>query len=110
MLPEGVAVSWLHGRMHPQARDVDLEVELELVYELEVDRLDSEPVHARPYDPDLLVHLDIELVDDELDHPWFAEDGAALAGGVGDDVYEIDPIHPLRRLGAWVRGGLRARA
>ena len=53
--------------MHPHARDVDLDVEL-------------------------------ELIDDEL---------GALPDG---DVHAIDPVHPLRRLGAWVRNAPRPRA
>ncbi len=63
--------------------DEDLEVELEIVTD------DVE----RP---------NVEVVDD-LDDPWFASEG----GPVGD-VYEIDPVHPLRRLSAWVRGRLAA--
>lgn len=40
---------------------------------------------------------------DDLDDPWFATE----SGPVGD-VYEIDPVHPLRRLSAWVRDRLAA--
>ena len=92
--------------MHPHARDVELEVELELIYELESDPLLLEPLVLRPYDPDLLVEL--ELLDDELADPWFARDDAVPVPD--GDVYAIDPVHPLRRLGAWVRSAPRARA
>lgn len=92
--------------MHPHARDVDLEVELELIYELDPDPLPAEPVLFRPHDPDLLVEL--ELIDDELADPWFLRDGAVPVPEA--DVYAIDPIHPLRRLGAWLRNAPRARA
>lgn len=64
-------------------RDPDLEVELELVTD---DR-------DRP---------NVDVVDD-LDDPWFASEDCAAG-----DVYEIDPVHPLRRLSAWVRGRLAA--
>lgn len=66
-----------------RVRDPELEVEIELHTE------------------DLEVELDIL---DDLDDPWFAvgESGPAV------EVYEIDPVHPLRRLSAWVRGRLAA--
>ena len=54
----------------------DQEPELELIYELVVDD-----------------EHDIELLDDA----WFNEE-------VVDEAYEIDPVHPLRRLGSWIRG------
>ncbi|MBV8761696.1 MAG: hypothetical protein JO257_30660 [Deltaproteobacteria bacterium] len=42
-----------------------------------------------------------EVIDD-LDDPWFAAE-------VEDDgVYEVDPVHPLRRLSVWVRDRLAA--
>ena len=54
------------------------------------------------YDPDLEVEL--ELVQDELSDAWFelGESEAQLAA-LDCDVFEIDPVHPLRRLGSWVR-------
>ena len=66
-----------------RVRDPELEVEIEL--------------HAE----DAEVELDVV---DDLDDPWFALGEAGPAG----DVYEIDPVHPLRRLSAWVRGRLAA--
>lgn len=66
-------------------RDPELEVELELLFTEEPD--------------DELHH---EIIDD-LDDEWFA--GESPPAG---DVYEIDPVHPLRRLSAWVRGRLAA--
>jgi hypothetical protein len=64
-------------------RDPELEVELELHGE---DR-----------------NIDLDVVDD-LDDPWFALGELAPIA----DAYEIDPVHPLRRLSAWVRGRLAA--
>ena len=49
------------------------------------------------------LHLGTTEVVDDLDDPWFAVDVAA-----NDEVYEVDPVHPLRRLSAWVRGRLAA--
>jgi hypothetical protein len=63
-------------------RDPELEVEIEL--------------HAED------VEVELDVVDD-LDDPWFA-----LGEAPGGDVYEIDPVHPLRRFSAWVRGRLAA--
>jgi len=63
----------------------------------------------RTRDPELEVEIELHAEDvevdvvDDLDDPWFAvgESGPA-------DVYEIDPVHPLRRLSAWVRDRLAA--
>jgi hypothetical protein len=66
-------------------RDPELEVELELLF---AEEPDSEIEH--------------EIIDD-LDDTGFAS-GPQPAG----DIYEIDPVHPLRRLSAWVRGRLAA--
>ena len=62
-------------------RDPELEVELELLF---TDGPDQE--------------IDHDVIDD-LDDSWFAAEPQPSS-----DVYEIDPIHPLRRLSAWVRG------
>jgi hypothetical protein len=72
-------------------RDPELEVELEL-------KLCEEPEPAGEPKGEIA----LEIIDD-LDAEWFTN-GAAATG----DVYEIDPIHPLRRLSAWVRGRLAA--
>jgi hypothetical protein len=66
-------------------RDEELEVAVEIVLESE---------HAP--EPD----LDFDVIDD-LDDAWFASEPAG-------DIYEIDPVHPLRKLSAWVRGRLAA--
>ena len=63
-------------------REEELEVAVEIVTET---------------DPD--PELELDVIDD-LDDAWFAAEPA--------DVYEIDPVHPLRRLSAWVRGRLAA--
>jgi hypothetical protein len=65
-------------------RDPELEVELELLFTEE---------------PDEIQH---EIIDD-LDDSWFAAEPQPAG-----DIYEIDPVHPLRRLSAWVRGRLAA--
>jgi hypothetical protein len=56
---------------------------------------------TRAYDPDLEVEL--ELVCDDLTDPWFelGESETRLAERHAE-VFEIDPVHPLRRLGTWV--------
>ncbi|HSN25242.1 MAG TPA: hypothetical protein VLT45_03120 [Kofleriaceae bacterium] len=66
-----------------ESADEDLEVELEVT----TGDLDAESV---------------DVVDD-LDDPWFASESSAA-----NDVYEIDPVHPLRRLSVWVRGRIAA--
>ena len=66
-------------------RDPELEVELELLC---TDGPDQE--------------IDHDVIDD-LDDNWFHTEPQATG-----DVYEIDPVHPLRRLSAWVRGRLAA--
>lgn len=63
-------------------RDEELEVAVEI--------LEAEP------EPE----LELDMIDD-LDDAWFASEPAG-------EVYEIDPVHPLRRLSAWVRGRLAA--
>jgi hypothetical protein len=86
----------------------DLEVELELHYEIEPYE-GPEPIHAAAYDPWL--EVDMELIDDDLVDPWFhLDESAPVALPEGDEVFEIDPVHPLRRLGSWVRSGFRKAA
>jgi hypothetical protein len=63
-------------------RDEELEVAVEIV--------EAEP------EPE----LELDMIDD-LDDAWFASEPTG-------EVYEIDPVHPLRRLSAWVRGRLAA--
>jgi hypothetical protein len=63
-------------------RDDELEVAVEI--------LEAEP------EPE----LELDMIDD-LDDAWFASEPTG-------EVYEIDPVHPLRRLSAWVRGRLAA--
>jgi hypothetical protein len=63
-------------------RDEELEVAVEI--------LEAEP------EPE----LELDMIDD-LDDAWFATEPVG-------EVYEIDPVHPLRRLSAWVRGRLAA--
>jgi hypothetical protein len=63
-------------------RDEELEVAVEILV--------SEP------EPE----LELDVIDD-LDDAWFASEP-------GGEIYEIDPVHPLRRLSAWVRGRLAA--
>jgi hypothetical protein len=72
------------------AYDPDLEVELELFY---------------AHEPDLEVEM--EIVSDDLSHPWFelGESETQLAA-LDAEVFEIDPVHPLRRLGSWMRARL----
>ena len=62
---------------------------------------DLGPERFRAYDPDLEVEL--ELVSDDLTDPWFelGESEAQLAARHAE-VFEIDPVHPLRRLGSWM--------
>ena len=61
----------------------------------------------RPYDPDLEVEL--ELVHDDLADPWFELGDSETALAASDaEIFEIDPVHPLRRLGSWVRRVARA--
>jgi len=57
---------------------------------------------ARTYDPELEVEL--EVTHDDLTDPWFelGESETQLACA-DSEVFEIDPVHPLRRLGSWVR-------
>jgi len=54
------------------------------------------------YDPEL--EVEIEVVHDDLADPWFelGESEAQLAASDAE-VFEIDPVHPLRRLGSWVK-------
>ena len=66
-------------------RDEELEVAVEIVVSAE---------------PETETDLDFDVIDD-LDDAWFASEPAG-------DVYEIDPVHPLRKLSAWVRGRLAA--
>jgi hypothetical protein len=92
--------------MHRVAGMDDLEVELMLVYEIEP--YDGPPPWALPaHDPWL--EIEHELVDAELVDPWFQQldDDAPVALPTRGDVFEIDPVHPLRRLGSWVRAGSR---
>jgi hypothetical protein len=44
--------------------------------------------------------LELDVIDD-LDDAWFASEPTG-------EVYDIDPVHPLRRLSVWVRGRLAA--
>jgi hypothetical protein len=64
-------------------RDDELEVAVEIVLE-----------------PDPDPELELDVIDD-LDDAWFASEPAGA-------IYEIDPVHPLRRLSAWVRVRLAA--
>ena len=66
-------------------RDEELEVAVEIVLEP---------------DPEPEPELELDVIDD-LDDAWFASEPSG-------DVYEIDPVHPLRKLSAWVRGRLAA--
>jgi hypothetical protein len=68
----------------------------------------------RVRDPELEVEMELKMADadlekqglvDDLDDPWFVVGDKDLED---DDCYEIDPVHPLRRLSAWVRGRLAA--
>ena len=57
---------------------------------------------ARAYDPDL--EVEVELVHDDLADPWFElGDSEAQLAASDAEVFEIDPVHPLRRLGSWVK-------
>jgi hypothetical protein len=58
-----------------------------------------EPV-ARAYDPDLEVEL--ELVTDDLADWVELGDSQPARVTSHTEVFEIDPVHPLRRLGSWV--------
>ena len=59
------------------------------------------------YDPEL--EVDLELVHDDLSDPWFELGDTEPVLAAGDaEVFEIDPVHPLRRLGSWVRRVARA--
>ena len=58
------------------------------------------------YDPDLEVDLELVSPDlgDDLSDPWFELGDSEPVLAAGDaEVFEIDPVHPLRRLGSWVR-------
>jgi hypothetical protein len=70
-----------------RVRVAELEVEMEILAFESADKI-----------------LRIDTVDD-LDDPWFNE---APPDGDADGIYEVDPMHPLRRLSAWVRGRLAA--
>jgi hypothetical protein len=63
---------------------------------------DPELELARVYDPELEVEL--EVIHDDLADPWFelGESEAQLAA-CDAEIFEIDPVHPLRRLQSWVR-------
>ena len=65
--------------------DPELEVELELLFTEEPDQ-----------------EIDHEVIGD-LDDNWFKTEPQPTG-----DIYEIDPVHPLRKLSAWVRGRLAA--
>lgn len=68
---------------------------------------DADLVKIRAYDPDL--EVDLELVHDDLTDPWFElGDSEAQLAAIEGEVFEIDPVHPLRRLGSWVRRVARA--
>lgn len=71
------------------AEEIDTGSEMELAY------------HAMLVTEDL-PSGSTDVVDD-LDDPWFATEHAD-----DGDVYEVDPVHPLRRLSAWVRDRLAA--
>jgi hypothetical protein len=63
---------------------------------------DPDLEQARVYDPDL--EVEVELVSDDLTDPWFElGDSEAQLAAIDSEVFEIDPVHPLRRLGSWVR-------
>jgi hypothetical protein len=66
------------------------------------------------WDPELEVELELlctEGPDQEIDHEvigdlddnWFAAEPQPAG-----EIYEIDPVHPLRKLSAWVRARLAA--
>jgi hypothetical protein len=67
--------------------------ELEVELEMEVLAFES---------ADKIVRIDTV---DDLDDPWFDTEPPEPDG---DGAYEVDPVHPLRRLSAWVRGRLAA--
>jgi hypothetical protein len=65
---------------------------------------DPKLTQSGAHDPELEVEIEIEVVHDDLTDPWFelGESEAQLAA-LDSEVFEIDPVHPLRRLGSWVR-------
>ena len=64
------------------------------------------------WDPELEVELELlftEEPDQEIDHEIIGDlDEVSTGPTQTGEIYEIDPVHPLRRLSAWVRGRLAA--